>query len=169
MTGGPPGGGGQPSPAVTLETRSTAGTEAAQQALGTLAKSTGRHGHGILPVVVDGEDSPGFSPGPDIHLTGLGTPRGPADTVVTGSLGRFHLDGPPGGVFVQITGGIERDIAVPGQPFTLGKLQLAQALGESEALRGRGGPIVRLHLRDRGRGIAQLLAAAGTNASGAFT
>ena len=83
--------------------------------------------------------------------------------------GQFHLDGPPGGVFVQITGGIERDIAVPGQPFTLGKLQLAQALGEFEALRGRGRPIVRLHLRDRGRGIAQLLAAAGTNASGAFT
>ena len=104
-----------------METRSTAGAEAAPAGV-----------TGILPVVVDGEDS-------------------------------------PGGVFVQITGGIERDIAVPGQPFTLGKLQLAQALGELEALRGRGRPIVRLHLRDRGRGIAQLLAAAGTNASGAST
>ena len=67
MTGGPPGGGGQPSPAVTVQTRSTAGAEATQ------------------------------------HTT------------------------------------------------------------------GRGRLIVRLHLRDRGRGIAQLPAAAGTNASGAFT
>ena len=47
--------------------------------------------------------------------------------------------------------------------------QLAQALGKFEALPGRGRPIVRPHLRDRGRGIAQLLAAAGTNASGACT
>ena len=41
MTGGPPGGGGQPLPAVIVETRSTAGTEAAQQALGTLASGGG--------------------------------------------------------------------------------------------------------------------------------
>ena len=55
-------------------------------------------------------------------------------------------------------------------PFTLGKLQtLAGSSLRFGALRGRGRPIAWLHLRDRGRGIAQLLAAAGTNASGAST
>ncbi len=56
-----------------------------------------------------------------------------------------------------------------GQPLFPGRLQLAQAHGDRRALRGRGRPVVRPHLRDRGRGIAQLPAAAGTNASGALT
>jgi glucose-6-phosphate isomerase len=264
-----------------------------------IAESTGKEGRGILPVVVAGEDSPGFSPGPGVHLVALGEPvRGPAGTTVAGPLGaqflvweyavavagrvlginpfdqpnvaeskentqkllteagagplptgepvltdgavaiygdrgllrgagdlagvldalllslpadgylaimayldrsgdraaaalrdalavrttrpvtfgwgprflhstgQYHKGGPQTGAFLQITGAIRADVEVPGQPFTLGRLQLAQALGDLGALQGRGRPAVRLHLRDRAAGIQQLLAAAGTSTAG---
>ncbi|MBO0786235.1 MAG: glucose-6-phosphate isomerase, partial [Actinobacteria bacterium] len=78
------------------------------------------------------------------------------------STGQYHKGGPQSGVFLQVTGAVREDVQVPGQPFTLGRLQLAQALGDLGALRGRGRPAVRLHLRDRAAGLSQLLAAAGT-------
>jgi glucose-6-phosphate isomerase len=259
-----------------------------------VAESTGKDGRGILPVVVEGEDAPGFSPGPDVHLVALGDPARPVDTVISGPLGaqflvweyavavacrllgvnpfdqpnvaeskentrrmlaeagdgplpagepaftdgaidvrgdadfiagaadlaglldavlwslpesgylaimayldrvgdadaqrlraalaartthpvtfgwgpgflhsagQYHKGGPPTGVFLQITGALAEDVEVPGEPYTLGRLQLAQALGDLGALRQRGRPAVRLHLRDRQAGIAQLLAAAST-------
>jgi glucose-6-phosphate isomerase len=262
-----------------------------------LAESTGKQGRGILPVVVESQDSPGFSPGPDSHLIALGAPalgdsQRPADTVVTGPLGaqflvweyatalagrliginpfdqpnvqeskdntarllaeagdgplptgdpvftdgvvdvhadperlrgatdlagvldsviwslpaggylaimayldrigdrdaarlrsalaartthpvtfgwgprflhstgQYHKGGPQVGAFLQITGAIERDVRVPGTAYSLGRLQLAQALGDLGALRSRGRPVVRLHLRNRTMGLRQLLAAA---------
>jgi glucose-6-phosphate isomerase len=257
-----------------------------------IAESTGKHGHGILPVVVGGENAPGFSPGPDIHLLGLGQPEGPVDTSVAGPLGaqflvweyavavaggllginpfdqpnvaeskentarllaesgdgplptgepaftegavdvyaepglvaasgglagvldglllalpergylaimayldrygdgaaatlrdtlaartthpvtfgwgprflhstgQYHKGGPQNGVFLQVTGTVTSDVPVPEQPFSLGRLQLAQALGDLRALGQRGRPAVRLHLRDRAEGLRQLLAAA---------
>jgi len=277
-----------------------------------LAESTGKQGLGILPVVVESADAPGFSPGPDIHLVALGSPAPPGadnaaaparaprpvDTVAAGPLGaqfmvweyatalagriiginpfdqpnvheskditgallagagdgplpvgqaafvdgmvevhadperlrgatdlagvldsliwslpdrgylaimayldrisdsdaanlrtavavrtthpvtfgwgprllhstgQFHKGGPQTGVFLQITGAIERDVQVPDAPYSLGRLQLAQALGDLSALRGRGRPAVRLHLRNRGAGLAQLLGAATGTACG---
>jgi glucose-6-phosphate isomerase len=257
-----------------------------------IAESTGKHGRGILPVVVGGENAPGFSPGPDIHLLGLGRPAGPVDTSVTGPLGaqflvweyavavagrllginpfdqpnvaeskentarllaesgdgplptgepaftdgavdvyaepglvassgglaglidqlllalpdrgylaimayldrhgegaaailrdtlaartthpvtfgwgprflhstgQYHKGGPQDGVFLQVTGAVTSDVPVPGRPFSLGRLQLAQALGDLRALGQRGRPAARLHLRDRAGGLRQLLAAA---------
>jgi glucose-6-phosphate isomerase len=265
-----------------------------------IAESTGKQGRGILPVVVGGEDAPGFSPGPDIHLVALGTPGRPADTSVTGPLGaqflvweyavaiagrllginpfdrpdvaesaqntarilaeagekplatgvpaftdgavdvyseagllpasgglaelldtlliglpdrgylaimayldrdgdravtglrdalaartthpvtfgwgpqlahstgQYHKGGPQNGVFLQITGAIEHDIQVPERDFSLGKLQLAQALGDLRALHQRGRPAVRLHLRDRAAGLSQLLDAARASTNGAL-
>jgi glucose-6-phosphate isomerase len=76
------------------------------------------------------------------------------------STGQYHKGGPQVGAFLQITGAVTDDVAVPGRPFTLGRLQAAQALGDLRALAGRGRPAVRLHLRDRARGLAQLLDAA---------
>ncbi|HWC34340.1 MAG TPA: glucose-6-phosphate isomerase [Mycobacteriales bacterium] len=76
------------------------------------------------------------------------------------STGQFHKGGPPVGVFLQITGNVAADLAIPGQPFSFGRLQMAQALGDLQALQGRSRPAVRLHLTDRAAGIAALLAAA---------
>ncbi len=73
------------------------------------------------------------------------------------STGQFHKGGPPVGVFLQITGAHAFDVEVPGRPFTFGRLQLAQALGDSQAIEGRSRPLVRLHLTDRAAGIDQLL------------
>jgi glucose-6-phosphate isomerase len=263
-----------------------------------VAESTGKDGRGILPVVVEGEDAPGFSPGPDVHLVALGDPARPVDSVISGPLGaqflvweyavavacrllgvnpfdqpnvaeskdntrqllaeagdgplpagepaftdgaidvhgdadfiagaadlaglldamlwslpesgylaimayldrvgdadaqrlraalaartthpvtfgwgprflhstgQYHKGGPPTGVFLQITGALAEDVEVPGEPYTLGRLQLAQALGDLGALRRRGRPAVRLHLRDRQAGIVQLIAAASTEGAG---
>lgn len=264
-----------------------------------IAESTGKQGRGILPVVVGGERAPGFSPGPDLHLVGLGAPASPADTSVAGPLGaqflvweyavavaglmlginpfdqpnvaeskentarllagagtgplptgepvltegavevyaepglvpaagglagvldslllalpdrgylaimayldrdgeaaapglrdalaartthpvtfgwgprflhstgQYHKGGPQDGVFLQITGVVQEDVQVPGRDFTLGRLQLAQALGDIGALHKRGRPAVRLHLRDRAAGLAQVLGAARSGATGA--
>lgn len=76
------------------------------------------------------------------------------------STGQFHKGGPQTGVFLQVTGTVERDVDVPGRPFTFGRLQMAQALGDQRALAGRERPVVRLHLTDRTTGVAELLAAA---------
>jgi glucose-6-phosphate isomerase len=76
------------------------------------------------------------------------------------STGQFHKGGPAVGAFLQITGVNAFDVEVPGRPFSFGKLQLAQALGDSVALESRSRPFVRLHLTDRAAGIDQLLTAA---------
>jgi glucose-6-phosphate isomerase len=76
------------------------------------------------------------------------------------STGQFHKGGPPVGVFLQITGAIAFDIEVPGQPFSFGRLQLAQAIGDSQAIESRHRPLARLHLTDRAAGLDQLIAAA---------
>lgn len=74
--------------------------------------------------------------------------------------GHYQGRGPANGVFLQVTGGVADDVEVPGRPYTLGRLQLAQALGHLEALAARGRPAVRVHLTDRAAGVARLLAAA---------
>jgi len=73
------------------------------------------------------------------------------------STGQFHKGGPQVGAFLQITGAHATDLDVPGQPFTFGRLQLAQALGDLQALESRQRPVVRLHLTDRAAGLQQLL------------
>ncbi|HVT22945.1 MAG TPA: glucose-6-phosphate isomerase [Mycobacteriales bacterium] len=75
------------------------------------------------------------------------------------STGQFHKGGPPVGVFLQITGDSAIDLDIPGQPFSFGRLQMAQALGDLQALHGRSRPAVRLHLTDRVAGTDALLTA----------
>ncbi|GAA1861391.1 glucose-6-phosphate isomerase [Actinomadura bangladeshensis] len=73
--------------------------------------------------------------------------------------GQYHKGGPLNGAFLQITGAVTDDVPVPGRPYSLGELQLAQAFGDLRVLRALGGSAVRLHLRDRAEGLAQLAAA----------
>ncbi|MBT2211723.1 glucose-6-phosphate isomerase [Actinomadura sp. NEAU-AAG7] len=73
--------------------------------------------------------------------------------------GQYHKGGPPNGAFLQITGAVSGDVPVPGRPYTLGELQLAQAFGDLRVLRSLPRPAVRVHLRDRAEGLSQLVGA----------
>jgi glucose-6-phosphate isomerase len=78
------------------------------------------------------------------------------------STGQYHKGGPQTGAFLQITGVVTDDLAIPGRPFGFARLQMAQALGDLRALQQRGRPAIRLHLLDRTLGLQQLLTAAGS-------
>lgn len=74
------------------------------------------------------------------------------------STGQFHKGGPPVGAFLQITGLVEEDLDVPGQPFSYGDLIAAQAAGDAQVLAEHGRPVLRLHLSSR-EGFTQVLEA----------
>ena len=76
------------------------------------------------------------------------------------STGQYHKGGPQVGAFLQVTGAATDDLAVPGQPYSFGTLQAAQAGGDRQALSSRDRPLLWLHLTDRAAGVAHLLAAA---------
>ncbi|WP_158889995.1 glucose-6-phosphate isomerase [Amycolatopsis anabasis] len=75
------------------------------------------------------------------------------------STGQYHKGGHENGNFLQLTGSVETDLEVPDRPYTLGTLQLAQALGDGQVLAGHGRPVVRLHFTDRAAGLAHLIKA----------
>ncbi|CAB4823817.1 unannotated protein [freshwater metagenome] len=76
------------------------------------------------------------------------------------STGQFHKGGQRNGAFLQITGNVEKDIAIPGQVFGFATLVAAQALGDGNALVSRKYPLLRFNLTNRRVGIDQLLEAA---------
>jgi len=75
------------------------------------------------------------------------------------STGQYHKGGHQNGIFLQVTGNAESDLEVPDRPYTLGKLQHAQALGDGQVLAEHGRPVLRLHLTDRAAGLAQIVRA----------
>ncbi|MFL6120314.1 glucose-6-phosphate isomerase [Actinophytocola sp.] len=75
------------------------------------------------------------------------------------STGQYHKGGHQNGAFLQLTGSVEQDLPVPDRPYTLGTLQLAQALGDGQVLTEHGRPVLRLHLTDRAAGLAHLVKA----------
>lgn len=62
------------------------------------------------------------------------------------STGQLHKGGPPTGHFVQLLHDGPEDIAIPGQDFSFQTLKHAQAIGDLEALKQHGRPVVRLQL-----------------------
>ncbi|MEJ2887391.1 glucose-6-phosphate isomerase [Actinomycetospora aeridis] len=77
------------------------------------------------------------------------------------STGQYHKGGHQNGVFLQITGSVADDLAIPGQPFSFGTLEHAQARGDAGVLAAakNGGtprPVLRLHLADRAAGLVAL-------------
>lgn len=62
------------------------------------------------------------------------------------STGQLHKGGPDTGLFLQLTADPEEDLPVPGESFTFGILQQAQAMGDLAALRRHGRRAVRVHL-----------------------
>ncbi len=70
------------------------------------------------------------------------------------STGQLHKGGPNTGVFVLITVDAAEDIPIPGESFSFGTLELAQALGDFAALDTTGRRALHVHLP---RPDAQLL------------
>jgi glucose-6-phosphate isomerase len=62
------------------------------------------------------------------------------------STGQLHKGGPPTGRFLQIVSTANKDIEIPGKPFSFEKLKRAQADGDLLTLRGAGLPAERLIL-----------------------
>jgi hypothetical protein len=70
--------------------------------------------------------------------------------------GQYHKGGPGSGVFLVVTADLPDDEPVPGRPYSLAKLRMARAVGDVQALRRRGRPVVWVHLRDAQEGLTQL-------------
>ena len=62
------------------------------------------------------------------------------------STGQLHKGGPATGVFVIITVSADSDVAIPGEAFGFGQLNLAQAEGDYRVLAGLDRRVIRVHL-----------------------
>jgi hypothetical protein len=79
------------------------------------------------------------------------------------STGQLHKGGANNGVFVVITMEVADDLAIPGETFSFGVLEMAQALGDFQSLDRTGRRALHLHLPTRdarllGEATAALLA-----------
>jgi glucose-6-phosphate isomerase len=66
------------------------------------------------------------------------------------STGQYHKGGPGTGVYLQVTGQPEADLAVPDRPFTFHEFLTAQAVGDGRVLAEKGRPVLRLHVSSPG-------------------
>ena len=73
------------------------------------------------------------------------------------STGQYHKGGPATGAYLQVTAAPTQQVPVPGREFDFGQLVAAQAAGDAAVLADHGRPVLRLHLTDRGAGLAQLM------------
>jgi glucose-6-phosphate isomerase len=62
------------------------------------------------------------------------------------STGQYHKGGPDTGVYLQVTGQPQADLAVPDRPFTFHEFLSAQAVGDGQVLADKGRPVLRLHV-----------------------
>jgi transaldolase / glucose-6-phosphate isomerase len=76
------------------------------------------------------------------------------------STGQAYKGGPNSGVFLQVTCDHKNDLEVPGQKYTFGIVEAAQARGDLQVLAERGRRLLRVHLTDVETGLATLEAAA---------
>lgn len=72
------------------------------------------------------------------------------------STGQAYKGGPNSGVFLEITSADAYDLPVPGEPYTFGVIEAAQAQGDFQALTDRGRRAVRVHLTNVDVGLAAL-------------
>lgn len=62
------------------------------------------------------------------------------------STGQLHKGGADNGIFIVLSAKTKKDMNVPGQSYTFGQLEMAQALGDFKALDSRGRRAVYIHL-----------------------
>jgi glucose-6-phosphate isomerase len=74
------------------------------------------------------------------------------------STGQLHKGGPNTGVFVLITAPPRADIPIPGEPFSFGTLEQAQALGDFQSLDTAGRRVLHVHLPAPDRRLVRQLA-----------
>ena len=77
------------------------------------------------------------------------------------STGQYHKGGVPSGVFLQIVGRAEEDLAIPGRDFTFGQLMTAQAEGDARVLAEHGRPVLTLTVSDPAAALAVIADALG--------
>lgn len=65
------------------------------------------------------------------------------------STGQLHKGGAGNGVFVIVTAEPSADLAVPGEPYSFGVLEMAQAAGDFGSLDRAGRRVLHVHLPDR--------------------
>jgi glucose-6-phosphate isomerase len=65
------------------------------------------------------------------------------------STGQLHKGGPNTGVFVVVTAPAADDLEIPGQPYSFGVLEMAQAAGDFQSLDRAGRRALHLHLPAR--------------------
>src|SRR3712207_975534 len=76
------------------------------------------------------------------------------------STGQAYKGGPNSGVFLQITATPARDLPVPGERYTFGVVEAAQARGDLNVLSERDRRALRVHLgADVAAGLRRLEAA----------
>jgi transaldolase / glucose-6-phosphate isomerase len=76
------------------------------------------------------------------------------------STGQLHKGGPNSGVFVLISADPRADVAIPGEPFSFGTLELAQAIGDFASLEAAGRRALHAHLPSPDPVLIRALAAA---------
>jgi len=62
------------------------------------------------------------------------------------STGQLHKGGPNSGLFLQLTAEHEKDLLIPGKPYTFGVVVDAQATGDFQALCAAGRRVASIHL-----------------------
>jgi hypothetical protein len=62
------------------------------------------------------------------------------------STGQLHKGGPNNGVFVVMTVTPDEDLPIPGEPFSFGTLERAQAIGDFQSLDATGRRALHIHL-----------------------
>lgn len=78
-------------------------------------------------------------------LTGNGTTLGFGPRFLH-STGQLHKGGANNGLFIEITHEVEKDLKIPDEGITFGILEMAQAIGDFDALRAKGRRVYRIHL-----------------------
>lgn len=74
------------------------------------------------------------------------------------STGQLHKGGPNTGVFLMITAAPRQDLPIPGEPFSFGTLELAQALGDFTSLDRTGRRALHAHLPSPDRRLIRRVA-----------
>ena len=73
------------------------------------------------------------------------------------STGQIHKGGQQNGAFIVITGETELDVKIPNKTYSFSQLIMAQALGDIESISERNLPLIRIHLKNRKKGITKLV------------